>query len=128
MEMIVNKNNKGFTLVEVLISMLILTIVLLMVVQSLALYMRQNVENLVRDEAVKIAQECVEDLRNGIDCNSNETRNFRNFSVTFNITAPSVSSFTSSGNYQVQISVNYTYPPNSNSTKTYTINTVVHKP
>lgn len=124
------KFNKGFTLIEVLVSMLLLTVVLLTVVQTMATYVRYNINNLVRDEAVKIAQSCLENLRNGVDCESNTTKNFRNFSLTFNTTViifPNATSMTS-GNNQVQIIVTYKYPPNSNSTKTYTINTVIYKP
>lgn len=126
MELIVIKEKKGFTLIEVLVSMLILTLVLLTLVQSLATYIRSNVNNLVRDEAVKIAQDCIENIRSGIECEDNATKKFRNFSLTFAIDSNSTP--LDSGNSQVQVIVTYKYPPNSNSTKTYTINTVVHEP
>lgn len=121
MEVSVTKHNRGFTLVEILISMLLLTLVLLMVVQTLGTYIRHNVDNLIRDEAVKIAQSCIENLRNGIDCESTVTKSFRNFSLNFNVTVNST-------NNEVKVIVSYKYPPNSNSTKTYSLNTVVHSP
>ena len=129
MEVGVNTKNKtnGFTLVEILVSILLLTVVLLGIVQSLAIYTRQNIRNIVRDEAVRIAQECMENLRNNYNCNSTVTKNFRNFSITYQISAPDVATFTS-GNNNVQVSVTYTYPPSSSRTYTYTINSVVYKP
>ncbi len=119
------KGNKGFTLVEILVSILLLTIVLLGVLQSLAIYTRQNINNLIRDEAVKIGQECVENLRNGVDCSSNITRQFRDMYINFSITAPNATSL-NNGNNQIQVSVTYSYPPNTN--HTYTLNSVVYKP
>ena len=129
MEVGVNTKNKtnGFTLVEILVSILLLTVVLLGIVQSLAIYTRQNIRNIVRDEAVRIAQECMENLRNNYNCNSTVTKNFRNFSITYQISAPDVATFTSENN-NVQVSVTYTYPPSSSRTYTYTINSVVYKP
>ncbi len=119
------KGNKGFTLVEILVSILLLTIVLLGVLQSLAIYTRQNINNLIRDEAVKIGQECVENLRNGVDCSSNITRQFRDMYINFSITAPNATSL-NNGNNQIQVSVTYSYPPSTN--HTYTLNSVVYKP
>ncbi len=126
MEPIVNIKQKGFTLIEVMVSLVFLSIVLLGVLQTLALYTKTNINNLIRDEAVKIGQECVENLRNGVNCQHNYYRNFRNFSINYTVTFPSTTDLVS-GNNPVHIVVSYSYPHGN---KTYAINidTVIYRP
>jgi len=126
MEQTVITKKDGFTLVEIMVSFLLLTIVILGILQIMAVYSKINVKNTIRDEAIKVAQECIEDLRNGVNCPSNIIREFRNFSILYTISAPSVSSFTS-GNNPVQITITYSYP-SSNSTQNITLNSVIHRP
>ncbi len=126
MEQIVITKKNGFTLVETMVSFLLLTVVILGILQIMAVYSKINVKNTIRDEAIKLGQECIEDLRNGVNCPINIIREFRNFSITYTISAPSVSSFTS-GNNPVQITVTYNYP-SSNRTQYITLNTVIHRP
>jgi len=57
MERTVLSSRKGFTLVETLIAMMIILIVLLGMVQATFLSIDSNLKNLLRDEAVRIAEE-----------------------------------------------------------------------
>lgn len=123
MEQTVLCNEKGFTLIEVLVSLVILTVISVAVLKSLSLYAGQNVENTLRDEAVEIAQECAERLRLNQACSTPVTRNFRNFSVQYNIVAPNPTSF-SSGTNTASIQVTYSYKSRNYS---YSLNTVVYR-
>ncbi|MCX7857619.1 MAG: prepilin-type N-terminal cleavage/methylation domain-containing protein [Deltaproteobacteria bacterium] len=50
-------DKKGFTLVEVLVAFVILTVGMLAIFEGLVLYMHMNLNNLCRDEAVRLAEE-----------------------------------------------------------------------
>lgn len=52
-----NPGNGGFTLVEMMISMVVILIVLLGLVQAAVLSIEHNVRNQLRDEAVRIAEQ-----------------------------------------------------------------------
>lgn len=133
-EIIVIHNNKAFTLVEVLVSMVIMAIIFLGLLQSMTIYMRENLANSMRDEAVKIAQECAESLRNFKRCTSSSSvnntitgtisRNFRSFTQNFTITYSNPDQF-SSGTNNATITVSYEYPRGKN--HTYQLQTVVYK-
>ena len=127
-------HNNAFTLVEVLVSMVIMAIIFLALLQSITIYMRENLANSMRDEAVKIAQECAESLRNLEKCTSSGSsdttitdtisRNFRSFTQDFIITYSNPDKF-SSGTTHATIIVNYEYPQGKN--HTYQLQTVVYK-
>jgi len=127
-------HNNAFTLVEVLVSMVIMAIIFLALLQSITIYMRENLANSMRDEAVKIAQECAESLRNLEKCTSSGSsdttitdtisRNFRSFTQDFIITYSNPNKF-SSGTNNATIIVNYEYPQGKN--HTYQLQTVVYK-
>ncbi|BCG47852.1 hypothetical protein GEOBRER4_n2701 [Citrifermentans bremense] len=53
----------GFTLIEMLMAMLVLTVGLLGLLQSLQLGYRQSVRDRMREDAVQIAEEQMHDLR-----------------------------------------------------------------
>jgi prepilin-type N-terminal cleavage/methylation domain-containing protein len=57
MPLSVGKNNKGFTLVEVMIAMFILMIGSLAIAQVAVMVVDTNMSNILRDEAVRIADE-----------------------------------------------------------------------
>ncbi len=89
-------DNKGMTLIEVLISLLLFLIVALALLQTSILSMDQNVANVLRDEAVSIADQRMSELRDkSIDdpdlndtgglwkSETSITRNIRNASVSF---------------------------------------------
>jgi len=81
------KNNKGFTLVESLVALVILAIALLGLLTGLMVAIDINTRNILRDEAVKIADEYGEICRNDITkCTpSTEERQFRNFKRQYNV-------------------------------------------
>jgi prepilin-type N-terminal cleavage/methylation domain-containing protein len=90
MRIAVSQKNRGFTLIEVLVAICILVIGMLAVLSALVWTMEQNLNNLSMDETVRIAEETMNGLRNSsfatlTNGNSTVTRNFRNFTRTFNV-------------------------------------------
>lgn len=100
-------NKKGLTLIEVMVALVILLIVFLAMMQTIAVAININVKNALRDEAVKIADERVNALKNlsfennanlnatggsfinDVDPNTGTniiTRSFRNFDMPFTST------------------------------------------
>jgi prepilin-type N-terminal cleavage/methylation domain-containing protein len=64
MEQRVLKNNKGLTLVEVLISMVVFLLVSLAMMQTALIGIDSNTRNIMRDEAVNIAESIMNQARN----------------------------------------------------------------
>lgn len=58
------KNKDGFSLVEVMISLIVLLLVFMGLMQSALLGIDSNMRNILRDEAIKIAAERMEETRN----------------------------------------------------------------
>ena len=67
-----NKKSQGYSLIEVLAALLLLTVVLLALMQSVVLYTQTNMTNILRDEGVRVTQDVLYDLR---------TRGFDNVAV-----------------------------------------------
>ena len=97
---------KAYTLVEVLVSLLIMLVILMGLLYAMSLYSLHSLRNLLRLEAVKIAQTCAETLRNGGTCPASVEKTIRNLTQTFNI---SVNSPSSSGLNPTKIVVSYSY-------------------
>lgn len=57
-------NRRGMTLIEVMIALLILMVVSLALMQTALLGIRENLRNALRDEAVNIADQRMNELRN----------------------------------------------------------------
>ncbi len=123
MEATVFLSKKGFTLVELLVSILIMSVMFLAILHSLSLYVRYNVLNTLRNEAINIAQGCAEQIRIGQSCPATITKSFRKFSITYSISAPDPDSF-STGINNVTITVRYSF---GGKTYSYSLNTVVYK-
>ena len=101
-----NKTSDGFTLIEALVSVLLLAIVMLALLEAVTLYTRQNMNNILRDEAVRITQDTLYDLRtqdysvvtsagviSGNDCTTAAkvvTKNLRTGTFNFNVCWASV--------------------------------------
>jgi len=86
----VKRNNKGFTLTEVLVAITILTIGMLGALEGLLLYTQYNLNNLCRDESIKIAEQKMNELRNIsytslTSGSATVTRKIKNFERTFNV-------------------------------------------
>lgn len=102
MQTVKTKNEKGFTLVEVLVALLVLTVGMLAIFEGLVMYMTMNLNNLCRDEAVKIAEEKINYLRSigsspgsGSEIIRRRIRDFnRNFLVNWDSNAISKTSYT----------------------------------
>jgi type IV pilus assembly protein PilV len=115
---LVLKNKKGYTLVEVMIALLIFLLVTLAMMQTAMVSIDSNMVNVLRDEAVKIAEMRMNDARNlaftqtldslpvGTDTVP-VTRNFRDMTITYN-TERKVTALGTS-NKQVDISVTWTW-------------------
>lgn len=56
--------NSGFTLVEVLVAIAFLTISMLAILHALGLSVEHNLKNIAMDEAVRIAEQRMNELRN----------------------------------------------------------------
>ncbi len=115
-------NNKGVTLIEMMISLVILLVVSLALMQTSILGMKTNAQNVVRDEAVNVAEMRINQLRslpfpvapaindltatiNALD--TQQTRTFRGFTTTY---APSRTvTDLNADSKQITISVSWTY-------------------
>jgi len=82
----VAKNTDGFTLIEFLMALLIITIGLLGLLETLGVSMKQNLSNKMRSDAISIADEHMADVRvkpiaDLTDSAEPITRGFVNYSV-----------------------------------------------
>ncbi len=117
------RQDKGFTLIELLVSLLIISVIFLALLHSLILCIQYNVVNSMKNEAIRIAQECAEQLRVGKSCPESVEKRFRNFSVNFSIEAPDPANFIS-GTNQAKITVSYTYKGRDYS---YSLTTIIYR-
>jgi prepilin-type N-terminal cleavage/methylation domain-containing protein len=58
-----SKKEEGFSLIEVLVAMLLLSVVLFAVAQTAILFMNNNLKNRVRDEAARVTQDVLYNVR-----------------------------------------------------------------
>lgn len=58
-----NKNNGGFTLIEVLVAIVILMVAMLGLLQSIEIAMEYNLKNQIRDEAVYVGEKYMNEFR-----------------------------------------------------------------
>jgi len=84
------QNKKGFSLIEVLVAVCILSISMLAILEAVVITIEHNLNNVSRDESVRIAEAKMNELRNTTfstlaSGSSSVTRNFRRFTRTFNI-------------------------------------------
>jgi prepilin-type N-terminal cleavage/methylation domain-containing protein len=88
------KNKKGFTLIEVLIAMVVFLLVSLAMMQTALVGIDSNMINVLREEAVRIAEETMSAARNtpfdslvaGTEVLPTVSRNFRNVIRQFTVT------------------------------------------
>jgi prepilin-type N-terminal cleavage/methylation domain-containing protein len=90
----VNQKNRGFTLVEVLVAIVILFISMMAVLHALGLSVEHNMKNIIMDEAVRLSEQKMNELRNTSIttlASSNPStevpisRNFRNITIDYNV-------------------------------------------
>ncbi len=77
----VNRNRKGFTLLEVLVSLVLLAIILIGSLLALNLVQRLTLKNILRDEALAIGQRVLK----GEESPGSFEANVRNFKVSYNV-------------------------------------------
>jgi prepilin-type N-terminal cleavage/methylation domain-containing protein len=89
------KNRKGLTLIEVMISLIVLLLVFLALLQTALVSIDSNMVNILRDEAVNVAEEQMNVARNtqfdtllaGVtDVSPPAARNLRNVAETYTAT------------------------------------------
>jgi prepilin-type N-terminal cleavage/methylation domain-containing protein len=136
MQRIVLLDKKGVSLVEMMIALVVLLLVFLALMQTALLSINANMNNLLRDEAVSIAEQHMIFIRNmpfdnvtatgfvpDARAEINDTRNFRSFSITFipqrRVTDQGLD------NKQVDITVSWTW---KGETFTHSINAVLRRP
>jgi prepilin-type N-terminal cleavage/methylation domain-containing protein len=87
----VSRKNSGFTLVEVLVAIAFLTISMLAVLHALGLSVEHNLKNIIMDEAVRISEQKMNELRNTpfasltSSTESPTQRTFRNVTISYNV-------------------------------------------
>lgn len=104
-------NNKGVSLVEVMIALVILLIVFMGLLQTSMLSIDQNLRNLIRDEALRLASEEMNEAKS-IPFDTLATalavdvpRSLRSLTQTYTITR----TVTAMGTTDKQITINVTY-------------------
>lgn len=113
----VKLNNKGMSLLEVLIATLFLMVVSLALVQTSLLGFQENLRNSLREEAVRIADQRIGELRAraftdallnaGPPTTATVTRNIRSFQKNYSVTT-TITDLTSD-NKQITAQVDWTY-------------------
>jgi prepilin-type N-terminal cleavage/methylation domain-containing protein len=63
MEVPVLRNKKGFTLIEMLIAMMVILIAMMGLYKTVTVTIEGNVQNVLRDEGVKIAEQVFNEIR-----------------------------------------------------------------
>jgi len=112
---IVQRNNKGFTLIETLIAISILTIAMLAILNTTIVSFQYGIRNSIRNEAIKMAEKKMNELRNTAFSSlannpspaPTETRIFRNLTITF--TQQWTVSNLSNNSAAIDVSVSWTY-------------------
>jgi type II secretory pathway pseudopilin PulG len=125
---LLNKKEKGFTIIEALVSLTILAIILIGLLAGILKSYEIVVRNQIRDEAVKTAQEILEDLRNRDFDNlpnslSPITRQIRNSSITFTPTI-NITDVVQGDVKKVSITINWNY---KGKTYSYTTETLIRR-
>lgn len=84
------QNKDGFTLIEVMVAIIILMFGMLVLLNTAAVVMEKNLENVLRDEAEKIAESTMNQIRNIPFANlsgssATENRNVRGVVTAYNV-------------------------------------------
>ena len=133
-----NRNNRGVTLVEVMISLVIMLVVFMGLIQASLLSIDNNLRNEMRDEGVRLGSEYMTRSRQDAwattipSIPSSVTRTFRNFTQTYYLTR-TLTTMPDNVNKQITIQVAYTYKsavliPGDPNTFSFRLNSIVRKP
>jgi type IV pilus assembly protein PilV len=123
------QNNRGFTLVEVMISMLVLLVGMLGSLVGVMAAADYNLGNALRDEAVKIAQEQLENARTGqfalvVNASVQVQRQVRKALHTFQVTTNVTAGGPSNSLRLVSVTVQWTF---KNTTRSHLSETIVRQ-
>jgi len=129
--MTVLKNKKGLTLVEILIALVITLVVFLGLMQTALLSIDANTTNLLREEAISIAEERMRELRDfsfssllpGAWPTETFTRRFRNF-LPINYSVDINVSDISTDAKQINVLVEWSNPKDPTVTIRHSITTI----
>lgn len=107
------QNKAGFTLIEVMIAIIILMFGMLVLLNTAAVVMEKNLENILRDEAEKIAESTMNQLRsipfaNLAGSSATENRNVRGVVTAYTVTTQ-IDTSPGPDTSIVQVIVNWTY-------------------
>jgi type IV pilus assembly protein PilV len=135
MRTIALKDKKGFSLVEILISLVLLLIVFLALTQTAMVGIDSNMTNILRDEAVSIAEMEMNEARNIpfdnlADSNDTVPRNFRNI-ANFQYNVSRIVTPLGLNNKQIDITVQWDWKARTvanGNPYTHSITTIVRKP
>lgn len=122
------QDKRGFTLIEIMISFIVILITMLGLLNLTAQVTAVSVKNTIRDEGIKVAEEIMTQQRalpyDNIVTNTpaNITRNLRNFSVTYSPTV-SVTPYANAKTIDVTVRWQYRGTPYS-----HTISSFVRRP
>jgi type IV pilus assembly protein PilV len=122
-------DKRGFSQIELLISLVLLLLVFLALAQTALVSIDSNMTNILRDEAVSIAEMRVNEVRNVpfdnlVASNNTVTRNFRNI-TNFQYNVSCVVTPLGSNNKQIDITVTWNWKGNP---YTHAITTIVRRP
>ena len=109
------QNNKGYTLVEVMVAFVVLLFVTLATMELAMVSINANMKNVIRDEGVRIAEQTMNDARSaGYDglvvgvSTASVPRNFRDI-VGFTYTATTTVTQLGGADRSVDVRVNWTW-------------------
>jgi len=132
MERIALHNKKGMTLIEVMIALLILMIVSMALMQTALLGMRENLRNALRDEAVNVADQRMNELRSaptasipfGSQTETEIERKFRASTMRFKPTRTVTQIGADPSTRQITMAVSWVY---SGRTYTHSVTTIMRQ-
>ncbi len=125
-----SRNSQGFTLIEVMVAMVILMVGMLALLNTAAVVIENNITNILRDEALTVAEEQLSALQNtSFDSVASSgpatvTRTFRGVQKTYTVNVTVTTPAGSPDTKKVQINVTWPY---KNKTLQHSITTVVNR-
>jgi len=107
------KKDKGFTLVEVMVALLVLFISMMASLHALGLAVAYNMDNSMTEEAVRIAEERMNELRSSVftslvdgTTQTNVVKTFRRLSQTFTVRT-TIQSLSTDSSRAIQVVVSW---------------------
>lgn len=104
---LVRKNRNGFTLIEVMIALIIFSVTMLALLSSLGSIVHINLQNSIRDEAVKVAEENLLALKSGRSVPESVTMTVRGIPVGYSVVATTETEI--GGVRHISVSIFWTY-------------------